>query len=457
MSRVSDAGSNPMIRQREQDARLAEICADILGNSRNELYLNMRFLDVALSTLLFSAAQPVTLAGTEGVHLIFDPDALIACFRKGRVHVNRLFLHVIFHCVYGHPWNRRGRDITLWNLACDIADEWVIDDLPIRCLRLPPSPLRRSAYRRLAGLGVTVPSAGHLYRILSELKDADPVFLGQLSEEFVRDDHRYWNEEVKQSPQQMPRQLWEDIRDRMQTEMETFSREEARDMQSLTDQLEAENRKRYDYRDFLRKFAVWKEELAADLDSFDYIYYHYGLELYGNTPLIEPQETKEVHKIEDFVIVIDTSMSVNGDLVRTFLDETCSILQDSGSFFRQVNIRILQCDDQVREDTVIHDRKDLEAYFKEFELRGLGGTDFRPAFAYVAELLRMHAFTKLRGLIYFTDGYGTYPLKKPPYDTAFVFLRDHYRDTDVPAWAMKLVLEPQEIRQPGSGPARSVP
>ena len=449
MSRTSITDDNPMIRQRWQDARLDEICADILGNSRNELYLNMRFLDVALSTLLFSAAQPVSLAGTEGVHLIFDPDALIACFRKGRVYVNRLFLHTVFHCVYGHPWNRHGRDIDLWNLACDIADEWVIDQLPVRCLHIPASAFRRSACRILTERGVAVPTAGHLYRVLTDLRESDPLFLQQLTEEFTLDDHRYWNEEVKNSPQQMPRELWDEIRDRMQTEMETFSREEAQDMQSLTDQLEAENRKRYDYREFLRKFAVWKEELQADLDSFDYIYYHYGLELYGNTPLIEPLETKEVHKIEDFVIVIDTSMSVNGELVRTFLEETCSILQDSASFFRHINIRIIQCDDQVREDTVIHDRKDLEAYFKDFTIRGLGGTDFRPAFAYVAQLLRMHAFAKLRGLIYFTDGYGTYPLKKPPYDTAFIFLRDHYRDVDVPAWAMKLVLEPEEFRVKG--------
>ena len=30
--------------------------------------------------------------------------------------------------------------------------------------------------------------------------------------------------------------------------------------------------------------------------------------------------------------------------------------------------------------------------------------------------------TNLKGLIYFTDGYGDFPAKKPDYETAFVFI-----------------------------------
>ena len=54
-----------------------------------------------------------------------------------------------------------------------------------------------------------------------------------------------------------------------------------------------------------------------DPDSFDYVFYSYGLSLYGNMPLIEPQEVKEVYRIQEFVIVIDVSMSCSGELVRT--------------------------------------------------------------------------------------------------------------------------------------------
>ena len=69
--------------------------------------------------------------------------------------------------------------------------------------------------------------------------------------------------------------------------------------------------------------------------------------LYGNMPLIEPLETRETHKIRDFVIVIDTSYSVSGEPVEKFLKETFSILTETNSFFVHNKIRIIQCDDSV--------------------------------------------------------------------------------------------------------------
>ena len=80
-----------------------------------------------------------------------------------------------------------------------------------------------------------------------------------------------------------------------------FAKEHGDEHEDLKRALQVENRERYDYREFLRKFSVFKEEMQVDLDTFDYIFYHYGMSLYGNMPLIEPMETKEVQKIEDFV------------------------------------------------------------------------------------------------------------------------------------------------------------
>ena len=139
-------------------------------------------------------------------------------------------------------------------------------------------------------------------------------------------------------------------------------------------------------------------------------------------PLIEPQEWKEVQKVEEFAVVIDTSMSCSGELVRKFLEETYGVLSENDSFFRKVNIHLIQCDDKVQE-----------------------GTDFRPAFAYVERLVKEHVFSNLRGLLYFTDGQGTYPAKMPAFETAFVFLKEDYEDMEVPSWAVKLILEESDI------------
>ena len=53
---------------------------------------------------------------------------------------------------------------------------------------------------------------------------------------------------------------------------------------------------------------------AWNPDEFDYIYYTYGLDRYGNMPLIEPLEYREARAVHDFAIAIDTSESVSGDL-----------------------------------------------------------------------------------------------------------------------------------------------
>ena len=79
------------------------------------------------------------------------------------------------------------------------------------------------------------------------------------------------------------------------------------------------------------------------------------------------------------------------------------------------------------------------------KIKGLGGTDFRPVFRRVDEMIHNKEFINLKGLIYFTDGYGEFPAKKPDYDTAFVFIDDDYNNPDVPAWAIKLVLQKDEI------------
>ena len=71
-------------------------------------------------------------------------------------------------------------------------------------------------------------------------------------------------------------------------------------------------------------------------EEFDYVYYTYGLRLYENMPLIEPLEYKEVKRIREFVIAVDTSGSTSGDLVQKFLQKTYNILKTSESYFSRM-------------------------------------------------------------------------------------------------------------------------
>lgn len=438
---------NPLYEQKKQELDFIEIAGDILKNARNELYLNMRFFDVALSSLILRPDGQIRISGTDGSVLYFQPDGIAALFRRGRVSVNRQYLHSIIHCLFSHPFTGRNRDAEYWNLACDIAAEYVIDGLRKRAVHLPKTALRREVYR-IVSEESSVVTAERVYRCLCTLHLMQAQ-LDTWKREFTADDHSRWeNGDSGQGSPTPRKQKWDEIRDRMQTELETCGNEDSQDMKNLEEQISAANRRRYDYREFLRKFSVLKEEMQVDPDSFDYIFYNYGMSLYGNMPLIEPLETKEVQKIEDFVVVVDTSMSCKGELIRRFLEETYSVLSESEGFFRKIHVHILQCDDRVQEDVLVTSRQEMQDYLEHFTVRGFGGTDFRPAFGRVQELLQRGCFSKLKGLIYFTDGYGTFPVKKPPYETAFVFMKDHYRDIDVPPWAIRLVIEPQELEEP---------
>ena len=104
-------------------------------------------------------------------------------------------------------------------------------------------------------------------------------------------------------------------------------------------------------------------------------------------PLIEPLETRESKKIEELALVIDTSYSTSGALVRAFLAETYTLLKGQENFFHRMNLHLIQADNAIRQDLLIRNEDELIHAMNHFELRGGGGTDFRPAFAYVAASL----------------------------------------------------------------------
>ena len=130
---------------------------------------------------------------------------------------------------------------------------------------------------------------------------------------------------------------------------------------NLAMNLRAVTREKQDYREFLRKFARCAEQIRVNDDEFDYVYYCYGLERYGNLPLIEPLEYVEEKRIRDFVIAIDTSASTKDGLVRRFIEKTYAILEQETSFFADMNVLIVQCDAAVTDVAHIANLRDLDA------------------------------------------------------------------------------------------------
>lgn len=420
-----------------------EMCIKILELIQNELYVDFRYLDVAVSALTLTPNDSLRSTATDGISFFFPPEQILRVFRSNPLFLNRAVLHSVFHCIFRHLWIRGSRDPDLWNLSCDIAVEWIIDSFEKKSVKRALSGIRTNIYNDFRQYKIPI-TAANIYRdLLPDIAD-NPDRLNQLMMEFFTDDHRFWPKKPSTSPSAVKAgQSWDKISRRMEQELNLRGDDSASGIDAMKTQIK-EGKSRRSYKDFLRKFTVLKEELHCDYDEFDLNYYSYGLRLYKNMPLIEPLESREVTKISEFVIVIDTSYSTNGPLVQKFLEETFQIIQERDSFFHKSQIRIIQCDNQVHSDTIIKEQRDIPKLLHNFELIGGGGTDFRPAFSYINKLLEDGEFQNLKGALYFTDGKGIYPAKRPPYETAFLFLGEE-EHPDVPAWAMKLILHAEDF------------
>ena len=432
-----------MQKETEKAERLAEAGRQILMASRDELYLHMRFMDLALSSFFYTSHADAERIASDGRVIYFHPGYLAKLYAQDRRMVNRMYLHLVLHCLFHHLTGQKNREKELWDISCDIAVESVIDQWKTASVSLYGTVFRKDIYKRLRK-ELKVLTAEGIYKRIKEWELTEQE-IKRIGEEFVMDSHSFWPTKDQPKMQQEIRNQWQDISEKMELDMETFSQEMSADAGDMVRQMQIENRERYDYREFLKKFAVLKEEIGVDEDSFDYVFYTYGLRMYGNMPLVEPQEWKEVKKVEEFAIVIDTSMSCSGELVKKFLEETYGILKEEETFLKKVNIHIIQCDEKIQKDKKIRDKKELKEYMKHLELKGEGGTDFRPAFEYIVKLMEEGEFYSLKGVLYFTDGQGIYPKKKPPFETAFIFMEEEYEDAHVPPWAMKLIVCEEEF------------
>ena len=449
----------------------------ILNSVRTELYLSMRFMGPALGSLGFKMDLSTRTVGTDAAFIRFNPTYLLHTYIERPELLNRAYTHMLMHCLFRHMFSaKEHEDSELWDLCCDIAVESVVDSMEYPSILRVTSDFRQQWYEKLTA-ELKVLTAEKLYHYFI-LRKRDPYLEESLRQEFAMCDHSFWermqppededdknpktpmeNESNESDSEQQPagekqqdttpmgsmdpkEEEWKENAKRIESDMETYAKDAAEDAGKLAWMLQMQNRERKSYKKYLKKFAVVREEVSVDMDSFDYGFYMYGLQMYGNMPLIEENEYREAKKVEELVIAIDTSASCRDKLVQQFINETGAILKQQESFFHKVNIRIIECDNQIQRDVRITNLDEMNAYADGFHVEGGYGTDFRPVFDYVETLRKRGELKQLKGLMYFTDGFGEYPKKPTDYETVFVFYGDEeWEERKVPDWAVKLYLE----------------
>lgn len=423
------------------EKRCSDLAAQVLALARDALLVRLRFFDAALAQLKPVERKGLDCLATDGTACYYDPVYVLKIYQENPRLVNRQYLHLLLHCIFSHSFQYDRLETEKWDLAADIAVENVILDMGLEGTALEQDA---NAVRKLKVLREDIGplTAERIYRFLRHTP-LTPTEEQELRRLFQKDVHALWKPAEKL---EITREQWKKISERVKTDLKSFTKAKS-GAESLEKNLEETTRDRYDYSEILRRFTVMGENMTVNDDEFDYIYYTYGLEHYGNLPLIEPLEYREENKVKEFVIAIDTSASCRGPLVKEFLRKTYSILKSSESFFQRVNVHIIQCDNQVQSDTKITCDEDFETFIQYGKLTGFGATDFRPVFEHVEQLKSRKEFENLKGLVYFTDGYGIYPERMPDYQVIFAFLDEDENRAPVPPWSIKVVLESEELEQ----------
>lgn len=412
-----------------------ELSEQIIKLAQDDILIHLRFFDMAVFRLPWVCREGTVLPYTDQKAIYYDPTWLLRQTKQESTRCVSTYLHILFHCIFSHFFGYDKVDAPLWDLATDIAVENAILDLELPWAKLErDTQLQRKIQYFKGEIGNF--TADRLYRYLAH----NPISQEEWEElTFLtkRDDHTSW---VQPEALELTDADWKKISERVKADLKSFTKGKT-GAETLVKNLEEATRENVDYEELLKQFTVSGEDMCINDEEFDYVYYTYGLREYGNMPLIEALEYKEVKKVKEFVIAIDTSASCRGEIVRAFLNHTYSILKTAESYFQKMNLHIVQCDSEVRSDTKITSQEEFDTFMQYGKLTGFGATDFRPVFEHVDKLLEQGEFENLKGLIYFTDGYGIYPERMPKYDVIFAFLEEDEYRAPVPPWSRKVIVK----------------
>lgn len=391
--------------------------------------------------MVFTGFQRNTLTGTDGETFFYEPKLFLNLYmEKGAQGINRFFLHTLFHLLY-----RQVRENTesspFWHLACDMVTEYTIDALGQEELTGKMSKAAQEFCSQIWENGEGLSAEAVEERL--ERKKFSPSELEFWQKCFEQDNHTLWKE-VKE--EQTEKLLDWALSLKASGEDGSGNGFGKRGTQRGYKQewYELQEERKRNYNKFLRLFTVEREELQLDMEAFDYIPYLYGLSHYGNLPFLEPLEYTEAKKLEELVIAIDTSASCKRPTVQRFLQETYAVLGQQENFFKKLRVHIIQCDCYVQEDVKVTCEKEWKEYLRHIKIQGGGGTDFRPVFRYVNEMLADGRLKNLKALLYFTDGDGIYPREKPDYEAVFLLTKEPPKEANVPSWATLLYMDERQ-------------
>lgn len=374
---------------------MSDAVATKLSAAATRLILDKPFLGALVLRLPMIAADArwCRTTATDARSFYYNPDYIDALSLEQTQFV---LAHEALHCALSHFARRQHRNKMRWDVACDLA----VNPLLLQDgLKPPPGALHLAEFD-----GMT---AEEIYPCLDENDDDEPM-----------DQHLYDNDDKQQrgtgsggagetrasrgaqdgQGAAQPPPLSDAERERLTVQWRQRMAGAAQQamqagklgglMARLVDHL-------------LQPQLPWRMLLARYLTAVGRDDYNYTRPSRREGEAIMPSLRSSQL---DVVVVLDTSGSISDSEMREFLAEVDAIKG-------QVRARVVlhACDAQLAEDGP-WEYEVWEAFELPREFNGGGGTDFRPAFAWLAGRERPPDL-----LIYFTDAEGSFPAREPDY------------------------------------------
>ena len=359
---------------------------DVLAASVSGAILRIRSRSPFFATLMMFArvvARPgLGTAATDGERIFLDPDFVLRLPRGG---LEAVLLHETLHCALSHVTRRGQREPTRWNVAADIVVNGIIAGQGL--FDLPQGAIRNAKLEHLA--------VEEIHELLpddtaqmEDLRDLRADLAG------MRDDEGGNVDAAAPEPSRGADVVAAQWRHALQ-QAAIVSRGAGRGDAPAGFHREFDEAclATLDWRSLLWRFLV---RTPSDFEGYDRRFVGEGLYLDAMDG-----ETLEVD------IAIDTSGSIDGDLVSMFMAEVRGIL----GAYPHVRARLCYAD---------------AALYGPWEIRldedpprpeGGGGTSFRPFFEMLDKTPRPRGG---RVAVYLTDGYGDFPDRAPGYAVLWV-------------------------------------
>lgn len=304
------------------------------------------------------------------------------------------FLHEVIHIALFHPIRIKDfADKKLAHMAMDIV---VNENIPYGLWQNCPVnyPKLDDINEILENAGIQIldtnQSVEYYYEKLLELSSNENVDMDSFSSsDFKIDLAPEWNDfySMSDADSKIVQKVTEGM---LQNTRDTISRNRGSvpgELSGIFELIDKEEPPKFNWKGYLRKFVG--NCLSSDVKSTR-----------NKENLRYPDATgKKIKQLAQIFVAIDTSGSVDKELLQLFFNELKHLNQCG------VEVDIMQCDAKA------YDVRPIKEYTEDslVRLEGRGGTDFNPPVDYYCDNLK-----KYQALIYFTDGECSPPVKTPP-------------------------------------------